>query len=131
VRKGVFAAAVLAAGVIATGAHASGESSTTTQFVQMDEISVPIVDSNRVDGALHLKLVIDVADPTAAERVRQALPALREAALGAALDFARIQASAYAPVDVASLDTTLTSAVTAVDKAASRVLIVEVSARRS
>jgi hypothetical protein len=127
----LIAATVLAAGVMATGAHAADESSATTQFVEMDTISVPIVDSNRVDGALHVKLMIDVADPVTAERLRKNMPALREAALGAALDFARVQASAYSPVDVASLDTALTSAVGSVDKAASHVLIVEVSARRS
>ena len=128
-RKGVVAAAILAAGVITTGAQAASEGTTTSPFVQMDEINVPIVDSNHVDGALRLKLVIDVNDPTASDRLRQSMPALREAALGAALEFARLQASAYAPVDVAALDTALTSAVSAVDPAASRVLIVEVSAR--
>jgi len=130
-RNGVMVAALLAAGLVASAARAEGESSAPlVHFVDMDEISVPIVDGSRVDGTLHVKLVIDAANADAASRLSENLPALRQAALSASLEFARLQASAFAPVDVSALDAALTGAISAVDKAGSHVLIVEVSARR-
>jgi len=124
-------AAIAAAGLVASAARAEGESSAAqVHFVDMDEISVPIVDGARVDGTLHVKLVIDAADAESANRLNENQPALRQAALSASLEFARLQASAFAPVDVSALDAALSAAISAIDKAGSRVLIVEVSARR-
>lgn len=124
-------AAVLAAGAVTSAARAEGESSAPqVHFVDMDEISVPIVDGSRVDGTLHVKLVIDAADADSASRLSDNRPALRQAALSASLEFARLQASAFAPVDVSALDAALSGAISAIDKAGSHVLIVEVSARR-
>ncbi|GHH23278.1 hypothetical protein GCM10008023_34060 [Sphingomonas glacialis] len=94
----------------------------------MAPIVVPIVGSDRLDGALHLKLVLAAADPAALARLTQRMPALRAASVAGAIEFSRLYASTRTPVDAARLRAILTAALRAEDADVADVLIVEVSA---
>lgn len=100
-------------------------------LVPMDEIRVPIVEGNRADGALQLKLVLVVADAAAVEESIAALPTLRATSLAAALEFARLYASPMMPVDAEKLAADMTLALHAQDPRIDRVLVVEVAAWRA
>lgn len=113
------------------GARATDAAAGEPHFVPMDEVTVPIVESDRVNGALRFKLVLEAADAPTAERLTASLPTLRAAALGAALDFARLSASARRPVDAGRLDRDLSAAIRRADAGVARVLIVEVAAQPS
>jgi len=98
-------------------------------LVPMPEISVPIIDGDRLDGAFKVKMVISTADPDAAERVTAALPRLRSASLAASLEFARLYASPMRPVDAEMLSRDVTAALQHEEPGIARILIVEVAAR--
>lgn len=115
-------------GALAAGGGGAAEG---LHLVPMDEIRVPIVEGNRADGALQLKLVLVLPDAAAVEQSTAALPALRATTLAAALEFARLYASPMMPVDAAKLAEGLTAALHAQDPRIERVLITEVSARRA
>lgn len=129
----LFAAAGLALVSVASGVRASGggEGGGELNLVPMDEIRVPIIEGDRADGTLRLKLVLVTHDAAAAEHVTATLPALRAASLGAAIEFARLYASPMMPVDAGRLDADLTAALHSQDAGIARVLIVEVSARQA
>ena len=115
------------------GARASGggEHADGPPFVAMDEIRAPIVDSDRVTGTLRFKIVLETADAANADRISANLPALRAAALGSALEFARLNASAMRAVDAERLSRDLGAAMRSADTGIARVLIVEVAAEPS
>jgi len=116
------------------GAMASGGGGGGTEalyLVPMDEIRVPIIDGSRTDGALRLKLVLEAADGAAADKATASLPVLRSAAVATALEFARLYASPFMPVDASRLTEQMTVALHAQDARISRVLLVEVAATRS
>jgi hypothetical protein len=112
----------------ASGGGGGGEG---LHLVPMDEIVVPIVDADRVQGSLRFKIVLDAGNDAVAQKVTAELPMLRSAALGAALEFARLEASALRAVDAEQLDHDLTTALKGAEHDLSRVLIVEVAASRS
>lgn len=109
------------------GAASVGEIS-GLYLVSMDEIVVPIIDSDRMSGTLRFKLVLDASDAKMAERVTQYLPMLRAAAVSAGLEFARLNASGLRAVNAEQLDRDLTTAIKATEPGVSRVLLVEVRA---
>ncbi|MBO9516278.1 MAG: hypothetical protein J7549_19355 [Variovorax sp.] len=95
----------------------------------MDEVTVPIIDADRVNGALTFKLVIDAGSDETAKKISAELPVLRSATIAAGLEFARLNASALRAVDAQQLDRDLTAALKAAEPGLARVLIVEVEAR--
>ena len=109
----------------ASGGNGGGEG---LHLVPMDEIVVPIVDSDRMAGSLRFKLVLDCGNGEAAARMTQDLPTLRAVTLAAGLEFARLNASGLRAVDVEQLDQDLTTALKAAEPAITRILIVEVAA---
>ncbi len=108
------------------GGAAAGEG---LYLVPMEEITVPIVDADRVNGALRFKLVIDAGSAEIASKLGDEMPMLRAATLAAGLEFARLNASALRAVDAQRLDHDLTAALRAAEPGLVRVLIVEVDAR--
>lgn len=108
------------------GAAAAGEG---LHLVTMEEITVPIVDADRVNGALRFKLVIDAGSGEVASRLNGEMPVLRAVTLAAGLEFARLNASALRAVDAQRLDHDLTVALKVAEPGLVRVLIVEVDAR--
>ncbi|NYT42130.1 hypothetical protein HZY97_15270 [Sphingomonas sp. R-74633] len=114
-------------GALASGGGAgAGEG---LHLVSMDEVTVPIIDSDRVNGALTFKLVIDAGSQETATKVTGEMPVLRSATIAAGLEFARLNASALRAVDAQRLDHDLTAALKAAEPGLVRVLIVEVEAR--
>ena len=124
-------AAAAVAILAATGASAEGESQPAMDatFVAMPELVVPIIDGDRADGRLKIKIVLRAADVTAAARLKAAIPSLRESALASASEFARLRASPYKPVDVARLAQDMTRVLRGRNPDVASVLVVEVSAR--
>ena len=131
----------LAAAVVATmsangvsaneGSAAAGESQAAMDatFVAMPELVVPIVDGDRANGRLKIKIVLTAANVAAAARLKIAIPSLRESALASASEFARLRASPYKPVDVARLAQAMTRVLRDRNADVASVLLVEVSAR--
>jgi len=113
---------------LASGGGGEGEG---VHLVKMEPIAVPIVDSDRVAGTLNFKLVLEVHDAAAAEKLAAAMPNLRMAAIAGGVEFARLDASALRAVNVADLDKTLTGALKTVTPDVGRVLIVEVGASQN
>ncbi|WP_448661393.1 hypothetical protein ACG3SL_12130 [Sphingomonas sp. CJ20] len=112
------------------GGAEAGAGAEGLNLVPMEEMIVPIVDADRVTGALRFKLVLQATDPAAAAKMTEELPMLRAATVAAGLEFARLNASGMRAVDVARLDSDLTSALKAAEPGVSRVLIVQVGANR-
>lgn len=100
-------------------------------LVKMEPIAVPIVDSDRVAGTLNFKLVLEAHDAATAEKLAEAMPALRMAAIAGGVEFARLDASALRAVNATDLDKTLTAALKAASPEIDRVLIVEVGASQN
>lgn len=95
----------------------------------MEEVTVPIIDADRLNGSLRFKLVIDAGSAEIATRINGEIPELRAAIVSAGLEFARLNASALRAVDAQMLDHDLTAALKAAEPGLQRVLIVEVEAR--
>ncbi|HUD95462.1 hypothetical protein [Sphingobium sp.] len=126
-RSALTASAVLAASIaIAAPGHAAEVQG--TDFVTMDEISVPIVDASRVEGVLRVSIVLQMRDADGATRLAQRMPELRAAGLSAAVEFARLHASPFTPVDARKLAAAMTPALSRVDAGIAKVLIVRLSA---
>lgn len=124
------AIAALPLAIVSTGAS-GGESEAAhaaPQYVALDPFVLPIVDSNRLTGNLRLKIVLDGGDAAGAERLKQRLPLLRQAAMGSAMDFARLHASPFLPVNAELLEGNLATAMAGPDLGQARILITEVSA---
>lgn len=134
-RNGTLAALALTAAVMPLpgggDAQASGGGSGGGEglnLVTMEQVVVPIIDADRVTGALKFKLVLEAASEEAAAKATAELPMLRQATVAAGLEFARLNASGLRAVDAEELDHDLTAAIKAADPGIARVLIVEVSA---
>ena len=109
-------------------ARASGGGAAPLNLVPMDEVSVPIIDGDRTDGALQFKLVLETKDEAAADSARAALPLLRSASIAAGAEFARLYASPMMPLDARRMASDMTTALRAVNPGIARVLLVEVIA---
>lgn len=99
------------------------------RLVSMQDISVPIIDGDRLEGAFKARMVIATADSAATARVSADMPRLRSATLAATLEFSRLHASPMRAVDAEMLSRDLTTALQHEEPGISRVLIVEVAAR--
>ncbi len=97
-------------------------------FVALQPVHVPIVDGGRIDGVLHVTIVVQARTAVEAAALTPRMPQLRAAALPAAIEFARLRASRFAPVDVPRLAAMIAAPVKAVDAGIDKVLITRVSA---
>ena len=115
------------------GAQASGGSSSrgSLNFVPMEEVTVPIIEADRVAGSMRVKLVLEASTGAFFAKARAEMPRLREATIAAALEFARINASSMRAIDAGKLDHDLNAALRIAEPGLSRVLIVEVAASHS
>ena len=122
---------VLAAGGIATASFASSGADAEPvelHLVPLEELSVPIVDSGRIDGTLRVKFIVNAADSGTADMLSDRGPELRSLALGAATDFGRIYASGLAPVNAEILKQKTKTALQKAYPSIADVLVVQVSA---
>ena len=130
---GVLAtAAVGASGVaIADGGNGTDAIVGDPHFIALDEIAVPIVGSDRIEGTLRVKLVVEAADAESVAIIENHLPALRATSVAAMIEFSRLHASALAAVNAERLKADMTAALTQEHAAIARVLVVEVIAQRA
>lgn len=97
-------------------------------LVQLEDIQTPIIDSGRLDGVLDVALVVQARTPVDAAALKTRLPELRAAALSGAMEFSRLYASPFAPVDARKLRAELSETIRQVDPAITDVLVVRVGA---
>jgi hypothetical protein len=97
-------------------------------FVALDEISVPIVDGDRVTGRLRFRAVIAARDDAGRERLNAEIPRLRSEALVAGLEFSRLRAAGLRPVDAQALADALSAALQPGNPDIGRVLLVKTAA---
>jgi hypothetical protein len=114
---------------IAAPSQAQTQTALAATFCNMKEISVPIVDAGRVDGVLRVTLVLEARDAIGVAELDRRMPELRAAALAEAIEFARLYASPFTPVDARKLAASLTPALRRVSPSIKRVLIVKVAAQ--
>jgi flagellar basal body-associated protein FliL len=127
----LLSAAVLSGAASATDAqpvHAAPPERGEPHFVAMDEIIVPIVESDHIEGSLRFDIVLDAADEAAEARLTAAMPDIRATSVAAALEFARLYASGQNAVNAQQLASDLTHALQTRDAGVARVLIVKISA---
>lgn len=98
------------------------------RFVAMDEMVTPIFGEGDIEGAITVRIVIETANPTVGNALRDIQPRLRAVALTTTIEFARLNASGYMPVDVAILRQSLNRALKATDPRVLQVLIVRAGA---
>ena len=98
-------------------------------FVTLEPIAVPIVESDRIIGTLRITVVIDAVDAAAAARLTDKLPQVREATMAAATEFARLHASGLRPVNAELLDQNLKAGLARLDPGIAQVLLTEVFAK--
>jgi hypothetical protein len=128
--KRLFVAASVLAMAAAGGAGVAlasdgSEPAADGAFVPLDEVVVPIIGSDRVEGTLRLRMVVETGD---ADAVSDRMPALRAASLAAAVEHSRLYASALAPVNAEQLGGDMNAALKHADPAVGRVLLTEVGA---
>jgi hypothetical protein len=119
----------LCAATSAGGADGGPAPAGAPALVDMSVLAVPIVDGDRIQGELHVRLVLNAGDDSAAERVTAAMPRLRSASLLTLLEFARLYASPFRAVDSERLSRSLTEALHKAEPGVAEVLIVEVGAK--
>jgi flagellar basal body-associated protein FliL len=120
--------AALAATSIVCAPSADAQTSEASPFVAMDEISVPIVDASRIDGVLRISITLQARDANDAAKLAKRMPELRATSLSAAMEFARLHASPFTPVDARKLAAMLTPALQRVDDSITKILIVRLFA---
>jgi hypothetical protein len=123
------ALAVAAAGGAGMAVASNGPApSADAAFVPLDEVVVPIVGSDRIEGTLRLRMVVETTDAAAADELASRLPELRAATLAAAVEHSRLYASALAPVNVEQLGGDMNAALKQANASVGRVLVTEVGA---
>jgi len=129
-RKAVTTAIATLSVMAASEASAGGRPTTALdpQFVTMSEITTPIFGESRIEGALSVTLVLEASSADVAGALRGRMPELRATALTAALEFSRLYASGYTPVDAARLSADLNAAMKRAHPGIARVLIVKINA---
>lgn len=126
VRTAITALSVLTASDASAAARPSR--SMDPQFVPLSEITTPIFGESRIEGALSVTLVLEATDVEAAQMLKARMPELRATALTAALEFSRLYASGYTPVDAGRLSADLNAAMKRAHPGIARVLIVRLDA---
>ncbi|WP_052018335.1 hypothetical protein [Novosphingobium lindaniclasticum] len=133
--RSAFRLAALLAAAVAAAAPALADTKKADpipppdpSFLVMEPIDAPIVDSGRIDGVLHLSIAVKTKSADDAAGLAKRMPELRAASLAAAIEFARLHASPYTPVNVARLSAMIAPPIKRLDKGIEKVLIVKVSA---
>lgn len=116
------AAALLLAGLASPALAEGGES----LFLPLDKVVVPIIGSDAIEGRISVTLVLLARNGEGLAELRGQRPQLRERIVGAVLEFARLRASAYRPVNAVLLKRDLEK--TLQHPALDKVLITEVFA---
>jgi flagellar basal body-associated protein FliL len=98
-------------------------------LVDMKELAAPIVDAGRIDGVLRVQVTLQAPDASSAARLAGKMAELRAAGLSTLIEFARLYASQFNPVDVKKLSAALIPAFSRVEPSIVNVFIVKVSAR--
>lgn len=98
------------------------------QFVALSEITTPIFGQSRIEGALSVTLVLEASDAEAARELKAKMPELRATSLTVALEFSRLYASGFLPVDAERLSADLNAALKREHPRIARVLIVKLAA---
>ena len=129
-RKAVTTAIATLSVLAASDASAAKRPATALepQFVSLSEITTPIFGESRIEGALSVTLVLEASSVEAAGALRAKMPELRATALTAALEFSRLYASGYTPVDAGRLSADLNAAMKRAHPGIARVLIVRLDA---
>lgn len=128
IRSTLTISAALVAASVLSAAPGHAQTPEAASFVIMEEISVPIVDAGRLDGVLRVSIVLQAHDVGGGANLARKMPELRAAGLSATIEFARLHASPFTPVDVNKLSAALTPALLGIDAGIAKVLIVKVSA---
>lgn len=101
------------------------EGSAPSEFVVLEEIRTPIIDSGAIAGTIRIRLAVQAQDAATAQILMTKLPSIRAVALAAVLDFANLQASGFRAVNAAKLQVELTEAVRKAAPGIRQVLILE------
>jgi hypothetical protein len=124
--------AALAIGVASTSAGGAVEQpAAEPMVVDMTTVEVPIVDGDKVQGSLRVKLAMNAIDPAGMDMVTAGLPRLRATALVTIVEFARLYASPFRAVDNERLSRSLNDALRREEPKIGNVLLLEVAARSS
>lgn len=130
-KKALISAAVVAlpgTASMAVAARSEVSPEAEPHFVKVPEITVPVIDGERISGRLLFDIVIDVGDAAAASRLAVAMPRLRSVALATGIEFSRLHVSGLTTVDAELLAHDMTQALRHEDASIGRVLIVRVGA---
>jgi flagellar basal body-associated protein FliL len=92
-------------------------------FVPLDEITTPIFDDSRIEGALSVTIAIEAKDAATAAALKTEMPILRASALAATIEFSRLYASGLLPVNARQLSADLNAALKRAHPGIRRVLI--------
>lgn len=98
-------------------------------LVDMTGLSVPIVDGDRIEGMLQVRLAVNAVTPAGIDKVNAAMPRIRATALGTIAEFARLYASPFRAVDNDRLSRALNEALRKAEPGLGDVLLIEVVAR--
>lgn len=97
-------------------------------FVDMEPLITPIVGPAQIEGLLEVKLALETESPATVSALNAKMPELRDASYIAALEFSRLHASGYLPVDAKRLADDVAVAIQRNHPEVARVLIISVSA---
>lgn len=122
----------MALGVVSTSAGgAANGPAPEPMVVDMSQVAVPIIDGDRVEGMLQVRLALNTADSAGVDQVTAALPKLRSATVVALVEFARLYASPFRAVDSDRLSRTLSDSLRKAEPAVTEVLLLEVTTKSS
>jgi hypothetical protein len=125
-------ATALAVGMASTSAGGAVEQpAAEPMVVDMATVEVPIVDGDKIQGLLRVKLAMNAVDPAGMDTVTASLPRLRATALVTMVEFARLYASPFRVIDNARLSQSLNDALRREEPKVANVLLLEVAARAS
>jgi hypothetical protein len=120
----------MALGVVSTSAGGAASGPTgEPMLVDMSQVAVPIIDGDRVQGMLQVRLAFNTADSAGVDQVTAALPRLRSATVVTLVEFARLHASPFRAVDSDRLSRALSDSLRKAEPAVTEVLLLEVSAK--
>ena len=127
VAAGILAATAAGSAGIAFASEGA-QPTVDAAFVPLDEVVVPVVGSNRIEGTLRIRMVVAVADAASATEVSARVAELRAASVAAAVEHSRLYVSAVAPVNAEQLRSDMDIALKETSAAVGNVLLTEVSA---
>lgn len=130
-KKALISVAVVAlpgTASMAIAARSEVSSLAEPHFVTLPEITVPVIDGERIKGRLVFDIVVDAGDAAAASRLAVAMPRLQSVALVTGIEFSRLHVSGLTTVDAEMLAHVMTLALRKEDTGIGRVLIVRVGA---